>query len=81
LSNKETPKKRRLSTWEKREFDNLEAKIAQLEAEKATVETMMTNATAGSYTQVQKLYEQAEKLKQDIDKATERWMELAEMES
>jgi ABC transport system ATP-binding/permease protein len=81
LVSNETAKKRRLSTWEKREFDKLEAKIAKLEAEKSTVEKMMANATAGSYTQVQKLYEQVEKLKQDIDKATERWMELAEMES
>jgi ABC transport system ATP-binding/permease protein len=80
-SSNETAKKRRLSTWEKREFDNLEAKIAKLETEKSTVEKMMVNATAGSYTQVQKLYEQVEKLKQDIDKATERWMELAEIES
>ncbi|AFZ03789.1 ABC-F family ATP-binding cassette domain-containing protein [Calothrix sp. PCC 6303] len=79
-SSGDTGKKRRLSTWEKREFDNLEAKIAKLEAEKSTVEKMMTNATAGNYTQVQKLYEQVEKLKQDIDKMTERWMELAEFE-
>jgi ATP-binding cassette subfamily F protein uup len=36
---------------------------------------------AGNYSQVQKLYEQLEKLKQDIDIATERWLELAEIES
>ncbi len=39
------------------------------------------NVSPGNYSQVQKLYEQVEVLKQAIDQATERWMELAEMES
>jgi ABC transport system ATP-binding/permease protein len=80
LPSGEATKKRRLSTWEKREFDNLEAKIAKLEAEKLAVEKTMANPTAGNYSEVQKLYDQLEKLKKDIDKATERWMKLAEME-
>jgi ATP-binding cassette subfamily F protein uup len=78
---KETAKKKRLSTWERREFEQLEDKIAQLEAEKAEAETAMANVPPGSYTQVQKLYEQVEALKQAIDQATERWLELAEIES
>jgi ATP-binding cassette subfamily F protein uup len=78
---KETTKKKRLSTWERREFEQLEDKIAQLEAEKAEAETAMANVPPGSYTQVQKLYEQVEALKQAIDQATERWLELAEIES
>jgi ATP-binding cassette subfamily F protein uup len=41
----------------------------------------MANVPPGSYTQVQKLYEQVEALKQAIDQATERWLELAEIES
>ncbi|KOP24453.1 multidrug ABC transporter ATP-binding protein [Hapalosiphon sp. MRB220] len=78
---KETPKKKRLSTWERREFEQLEDKIAQLETEKAEAEKAMANVPAGNYTQVQKLYEQVEALKQAIDQATERWLELAEIES
>jgi ATP-binding cassette subfamily F protein uup len=78
---KETTKKKRLSTWERREFEQLEDKIAQLEAEKAEAEKAMANVPAGNYTQVQKLYEQVEALKQAIDQATERWLELAEIES
>jgi ABC transport system ATP-binding/permease protein len=74
-------KKRRLSTWEKREFDQLEAKIAQLETQKADAEKAMSNIPAGNYTQVQKLYDTVEEIKGAIDKATERWMELAEIES
>ncbi|MDZ7960653.1 MAG: ABC-F family ATP-binding cassette domain-containing protein [Aulosira sp. DedQUE10] len=74
-------KPRRLSTWEKREFDQLEGKIAQLEAEKAETEKALLNVPPGNYSQVQKLYEQVEALKQAIDTATERWLELAEIES
>ncbi|MBW4571353.1 MAG: ABC-F family ATP-binding cassette domain-containing protein [Tolypothrix carrinoi HA7290-LM1] len=73
-------KKRRISTWEKREFEQLEGKIAQLEDEKAEVEKALTNVAPGNYTQVQKLYDRVEELKQAIDVATERWMELAEMD-
>ncbi|MEY3221986.1 MAG: hypothetical protein RLZZ203_842 [Cyanobacteriota bacterium] len=76
----ETKKRRRLSNWERREFEELEGKIAQLETDKTEVEKTLANM-AGNYSQVQKLYEQLEKLKQDIDIATERWLELAEMES
>ncbi|MDZ8054177.1 MAG: ABC-F family ATP-binding cassette domain-containing protein [Aulosira sp. ZfuVER01] len=77
----ETKKRRRLSNWEKKEFEELEGKIANLETEKAEVEKALLNVTPGNYSQVQKLYHQVEALKQAIDAATERWLELAEMES
>jgi ATP-binding cassette subfamily F protein uup len=73
-------KSRRLSNWEKREFEELEGKIAQLEAEKAETEKVLFNAPPGKVTQVQELYKQLEVLNQAIDAATERWMELAELE-
>jgi ATP-binding cassette subfamily F protein uup len=74
-------KSRRLSNWERKEFEELEEKIPQLEAQKAEVEKTLFNAPPGKVTQVQELYQQLEVLNQAIDKATERWMELAEMES
>ena len=74
-------KSRRISNWEKREFEQLEGKIAKLEAEKAEVEKSLYNAPSGSSTKVQQLYEQVESLTKAIDTATERWMELAELES
>ncbi|MBE9237072.1 ABC-F family ATP-binding cassette domain-containing protein [Anabaena aphanizomenioides LEGE 00250] len=77
----ETKKRRRLSNWEKREFEQLEGKIAQLETEKAETEKALANVPPGKYTQVQNLYEQVEALKQAIDVATERWLELAEMDA
>ncbi len=74
-------KQRRLSTWQKREVDNLEAKIAQLESEKAELEKTLYNPPVGSTMKVQQIYEQVETLTKAIDAATERWMELAELES
>jgi ATP-binding cassette subfamily F protein uup len=74
-------KSRRLSSWEKREFEELEGKIAQLEAQKAETEKVLFNAPPGKVTQVQELYQQLETLNQAIETATERWLELAESES
>jgi ATP-binding cassette subfamily F protein uup len=73
-------KRRRLSNWEKREFEELEVKIAKLEAEKAETEEVLYNPPSGKVTQVQELYQKLEELNQAIDTATERWMELAELE-
>ena len=58
----------------------MEAKIADLEAQRTLVETSLLAVTSENYTQVQNLYEQMEALKQAIDVATERWLELAEMD-
>jgi ABC transport system ATP-binding/permease protein len=59
----------------------LEGKIAELEAQKAETEKTLANVSPGNYSQVQKLYDHVEKLKHAIDVATERWLELAEMDS
>ena len=79
VTKEDNKKKRRLSNWERKEFEQLEGKIAQLEDDKAEAEMGLTKA-AGDYSKVKELYEKVEKLKQDIDKATERWMELAEID-
>ena len=76
-----TNKPRKLSSKEKREFEMLEGKIAQLEAEKAEAEKALYSVPAGAVSQVGHLYEQVESLTQSIDTATERWLELAEIES
>ncbi len=76
---KEDKKKRRLSNWERKEFEQLEGKIAQLEDEKTETEMALTKG-AGDYSKVQELYDKVEKLKLEIEKSTERWMELAEID-
>jgi ABC transport system ATP-binding/permease protein len=71
-------KKRRLSTWEQREFTKLEAQIAKLEADKTTLERQLANSATADYTQLQQLTAQLEQLNSTIDTTTERWLELAE---
>ena len=73
-------KSRKLSSWQKREFEQLEGKIAQLEAEKVEAEKALYHAPPDKATQVQKLYEQLESLGKAIDTATERWLELSELD-
>ena len=72
---------RKLSSKEKREYENLEKKIAQLETEKAEAENELYNAPPAEVSEVQKLHEKVESLGQEIDIATERWLELAEIDS
>lgn len=72
---------RKLSSKERREYETLEKKIAQLEAKKEQLEQELYQAPPGAVSKVQELHEQVEKIAQDIDEATERWLELAEIES
>ncbi len=71
-------KKRRLSTWEQREFGGIEAKIAKLEADKAKLEHQLANSSDANYTQLETLSAELKKINKSIDNTTERWLELAE---
>jgi ABC transport system ATP-binding/permease protein len=77
-SPKPDTKKRRLSTWEQREFDKLEAKIASLEANKTKLEHQLAHSPNADYNQLQKLTIELEQVNKSIDITTERWLELAE---
>ncbi len=74
------PKVRKLSNKEKREFDTLEGKIAEIEVQKTEIEQVLTSPPS-DFVEVQALYEKLESLNQAIETATERWLELAEIES
>ena len=74
-------KPRKLSSKEKREYETLESKIAQLEVEKTEVEKALYAVSPGAATKVRELYEKVENITKSIDTATERWLELAEIES
>lgn len=67
-----------LSNWERREFTELETKIANLETEKASLETTLYQKPPAGYTALQSLTQQLQELEIAIDKATNRWLELAE---
>lgn len=77
-SSKSADKPRKLSYKEKREFEQLETDIPKLEAEKAEIEkTLYENPPAG-YSEVQQLSERLAFLNTEIERCTERWLELAE---
>ena len=74
-------KSRRLSNYERKEYEQLEGKIAEMELEKEELEKTLYHNPPTGFTQVQELSEQLAALNEKIDKATERWMELAERDS
>jgi ABC transport system ATP-binding/permease protein len=73
-----TPKSRKLSYKEKREFEQLETQIPTWEQEKEILEKQLYTASPNGFTELQKLTEQLAQLNQEIEAATERWLELAE---
>ena len=76
--NNPTTKPKKLSYKEKREYEQLETQIPELESEKATLEKRLYSDPPSDYSEMQKLSEKLAKLTSAIDTATERWMELAE---
>ncbi|MGL5807959.1 MAG: ATP-binding cassette domain-containing protein [Xenococcaceae cyanobacterium] len=74
-------KSRSLSNYERKEFEKLETKIAKMEVEKEELEKSLYHNPPSGFSKVQELSEQLAKLNEEIDRATERWMELAERES
>ena len=73
-----TNKSRRLSNYERREYEQLEGKIAEMELQKEELEKTLYHNPPSGFTQVQELSEQLAALNEEIERATERWMELAE---
>lgn len=76
-----TNKSRKLSFKEKYEYQDLEEKIPLMEAEKEQVEEQLYNNPPSDFSEMQALTERLSQLVQDIDTATERWLELAEREN
>jgi ATP-binding cassette subfamily F protein uup len=73
--------KRKLSSKERREYETLEKKIAQLETKKAELEHKLYHNPPASIEALQELNQTVERLSQEIDQATIRWLELAEIDS
>jgi ABC transport system ATP-binding/permease protein len=81
LSKSSNNKSGRLSNYERKEYDNLEGKIAEMELQKEELEKSLYHNPPSGFSKVQELSEQLAGLNKEIDRATERWMELAERES
>lgn len=71
-------KSRRLSNYERREYDKLEGKIAEMEMEKEELEKTLYHNPPSDFNELQELSEKLSTINEEIDTATERWMELAE---
>ncbi|MEL6935767.1 MAG: ABC transporter C-terminal domain-containing protein, partial [Cyanobacteria bacterium J06576_12] len=63
----------------KREYASLEEKIPTLEEEKETLEKQLYTNPPSDYGDMQALSQRLADLTTEIDAATERWMELAEL--
>ena len=70
---------KKVSNKERREYASLEEKIPQLEERKAELEKLLYPTPPSDYEELQKLSEEIAAIAQEIDTATERWMELAEL--
>jgi ABC transport system ATP-binding/permease protein len=78
-----TPAKssRKMSYKEKREFEQLEAKIPEMEAQKVALEKTLYGNVPSGVTDVKQLAEQLAALEKAIEVSTERWLELSELVS
>ncbi len=77
---KQSQKSNKLTFKEKYEYKDLEEKIPLLEAEKEKLEADLYNNPPTDFAQMQTLTERLSNLVEEIDTATERWLELAEKE-
>ncbi len=72
-------KARKATFKEKREYEQLEAAIPKLEAEKAELEAKLYNNSNAGYSDVQKMGDRLTAVNSEIEKSTDRWMELSEL--
>ncbi len=76
----QAPKDRgkKLSYKEKREYEQLETQVPEMEAQKAAIEQRLYGDPPNDYEEVTRLSAQLGDLSAAIDAATERWLALAE---
>lgn len=70
---------KKVSNKDRREYAALETKIPELEDKKAALEKLLYPTPPSDYEELQKLSEEIAAIAAEIDTATERWMELAEL--
>jgi ATP-binding cassette subfamily F protein uup len=71
--------KRRMSYKEKREYEQLEQEIAELEQEKRDVEAALCGGVV-SVDEITRLSKRLPELNEQIDEKSMRWLELSELE-
>ncbi len=76
---KNRPKQqKKLSYKEQREFDELEIKIPELENAKETLESELASGTLTDFQVLQDKSDELQRLNDEIDESSMRWLELAE---
>ncbi|HEY9070790.1 MAG TPA: ABC transporter C-terminal domain-containing protein, partial [Candidatus Ozemobacteraceae bacterium] len=78
-SRSDRPARQKLTFKERRELDEIVARIAASEARKAEIESLLA-APAGGFEAMKALSDELERLTQALDTDLERWTELAERE-
>lgn len=78
-NSQDSSRQKKISYKEKREYATLEEKIPALEEEKETLEKQLYTDAPSDYNEMQALSQRLADLSTEIDQATERWMELAEL--
>jgi ABC transport system ATP-binding/permease protein len=73
-----TTQTKRLSYKEQKEYEHLAIAIPQWEAEKEQLERQLYQTPPSDFTVLQRMTEQLSTLNTEIDRGTERWLELAE---
>jgi ATP-binding cassette subfamily F protein uup len=73
-----TPRQRRLTFAETREYVQLEGRIAQLEAEQASLNSQI-NSASNDYQAIQRLSTRLDQVTHELEAAFERWAFLAEI--
>jgi ATP-binding cassette subfamily F protein uup len=76
-SRSRSDKPRKLSYKDQKEWDEIEGRIAALEAKSAELKRQI-EASGSDYDQVRDLYEEDRKTTEELDRAMERWAELSE---
>ena len=73
-----TEQKRRLSFKEKKELEELEEKLPQLEEEKASLEALLSGGTSTA-DEIAKASKRYQEVQEELDEAEMRWLELSEI--
>lgn len=77
-STEATPQKKKMSFKDKREFEQIEKEMPQLEAEKATIAEKMAEPGI-NYDEIQKLSHRITEITNKLEEMEMRWLELSEM--
>ncbi len=78
MASSSTTKPKRLSFKEKKDYETLEAKITELETQKAGIENTLYENPPSQFEELQHLTQTLADLEAEIHTLTERWLSLAE---